>query len=40
MAIHVNNMDELAKAIQPVLLNMVDKMADRVHETLNYFLQE
>ena len=40
MAIHVNNMDELAKAIQPVLLNMVDKMADRVHEALNYFLQD
>ncbi len=40
MAIHVNNMDELAKAIQPVLLKMVDKMADRVHETLNYFLQD
>ena len=40
MAIHVNNMDELAKAIQPVLLNMVDKMADRVHEILNYFLHD
>lgn len=40
MAIHVNNMDELAKAIQPVLLNMVDKMADRVHEALNYFLHD
>ena len=40
IAIHVNNMEELAKAIQPVLLNMVDKMADRVHEALIYFLHD
>ena len=40
MAKHVKNMDELAKALQPVLLKMVDQMADRVYETLNYFLQD
>ena len=40
MAIHVSNMDELAKAMQPVLLKMVDQLADRVHETLNYFLED
>lgn len=40
MAIHVKNMDELAKALQPVLIKMTDKLADRVYETLNHFLQE
>lgn len=40
MAVHVSNMDELAKAIQPVLLKMVDQLADKVYETLNYFLQD
>lgn len=36
----INNMEELAKALQPVMMGMVDKLADRVYETLNYFLQE
>lgn len=40
MAKHVSNMNELAKALQPVMLKMVDQLADRVYETLNYFLQE
>lgn len=40
MAKHVSNMDELAKALQPVLQKTVDKLADRVYETLNYFLQD
>ncbi len=40
MAIHVKNMKELAKALQPVLLKMTDQLADRVYETLNYFLQD
>ena len=34
MAVYVRNMDELAKAMQPVLLKMVDQLADRVYETL------
>ena len=38
MAIHVKNMQELSKALQPTLLKMTDKLADRVYETLNYFL--
>ncbi len=38
MAIHVKNMNELAKALQPTLLKMTDRLADRVYETLNYFL--
>lgn len=40
MAIHVKNMKELNKALQPVIKGMVDKMAERVEQTLNYFLQE
>ena len=40
MAIHVKNMKELNKALQPGMKGMVDKMAERVYETLNYFLQE
>jgi len=40
MAIHVSNMKELNKALQPVMISMVNKMADRVYETLNYFLQD
>lgn len=40
MAIHVKNISELSKAMQPMLLKMTDQLADRVHETLNYFLQD
>ena len=40
MAVHVKNMKELNKALQPVMIGMVDKLAERVYETLNYFLQE
>lgn len=40
MAIRISNMRDLEKAIQPVLVNMVDQMADRVYKTLNYFLKE
>lgn len=40
MAIHVKNMKELNKALQPVMMGMIDKMADRVEQTLNYFLQD
>lgn len=40
MAKHVSNMDELAKALQPAMIGMVDALAERVYETLNYFLQE
>lgn len=38
MAKHIRNINELAKAIQPTLLQMVDTLADRVEETLNYYL--
>ncbi len=40
MATHVSNMNELSKALQPTLIKMVDQLADRVYETLNYFLQD
>ncbi len=40
MAIHVKNMKELAKALQPTLINLNNQLADRVYETLNYFLQD
>lgn len=36
----VRNMDELAKVLLPTMQNMVDEMAERVYETLNYFLKE
>lgn len=40
MAIRVSNMDELQKALMPTMTKMVDELAERVYETLNYFLQE
>lgn len=40
MARHISNMDDLEKALLPQMTKMVDVMADRVYETLNYFLQE
>lgn len=33
-------MNELQKALQPVMMGMADKSAERVYGTLNYFLQE
>ena len=40
MAIRISNMKDLEKAIQPVLVNMVEQLADRVYQTLNYFLND
>lgn len=40
MARSINNMDELAKALQPVMVGMVGELTNRVYEILNYFLQE
>lgn len=40
MAKHISNMDELQKALQPVMMGMVDELSERVYETLNYFLQK
>jgi len=33
-------MDELTKALQPVMMGLVNKMANEVYETLNYFLKD
>lgn len=40
MARHISNMDDLEKALLPQMTKMVSVLADRVYETLNYFLQE
>lgn len=40
MAKHIKNMDELSKALMPTMVKMVDCMAQRVYETLNFFLQK
>ena len=40
MAKHINNMNDLEKALMPTMTKMVDKLAERVYETLNYFLRE
>ncbi len=40
MAKRINNMDELEKALQPVLTGLVNQMANEVYETLNYFLND
>lgn len=36
----ISNMDQLASALVPVLQGMVNQMADRVYETLNFYLQD
>lgn len=40
MAKYINNMNELAKALQPVMMGLVNQLADEVYETLNYFLND
>ena len=40
MAKHINNVDELQIALMPELKRMVDRLSQRVYETLNFFLQE
>lgn len=36
----INNMNDLQKALMPTITKMVDVMAERVYQTLNYFLDE
>jgi len=33
-------MDELAKALQPVMMGLVNQLADEVYKALNYFLND
>lgn len=40
MAKHISNMKDLEKALMPTMAKMVDTLAERVYETLNYFIQE
>lgn len=40
MAKKIKNMNELASALNPTMLGIVDIMSDRVYEVLNFFLQE
>lgn len=40
MAIRISNMNQLQKAIQPIMIKMVDELAKRVYETLNYYLND
>lgn len=40
MAKHITNMNQLQKALQPVMVKMVDQLAERVYQTLNYYLYD
>lgn len=40
MATVVRSIDELSAAIQPVLIGMVDELAQQVYVALNYFLKK
>lgn len=40
MTKHINNMNDLEKALQSVFMKMVDEFAESVYETLNYFLND
>lgn len=36
----INNMNDLQKALMPIMTKIVDVTAERVYQTLNYFLDE
>ena len=40
MSKNIDNMNDLSKALMPSLKGMVDVMANKVYETLNFFLQK
>ena len=40
MAKHISNMNQLQAALMPTMVKMVDELAERVYEMLNFFLQE
>ena len=40
MAKHINSMNQLQKALQPVMVKMMDQLAERVYKTLNYYLSD
>ena len=40
MVRNISNMNQLASALAPVLQGMVNQMADKVYEVLNFYLQD
>ena len=38
MAKHITNMNQLQKALQPVMVKMVVQLAEMVYKILNYYL--
>jgi hypothetical protein len=40
MAKHINSVEELATAMEPILLGFANDMANEVYVTLNYFLND
>ena len=40
MARSISNMNQLASALAPTLQGMINQMADKVYETLNFYLQD
>lgn len=40
MAKHINSMNQLRKALQPVMVKMMAQLAERVYKTLNYYLSD
>ena len=40
MAVQIDNINELAKALQPVMTGLVNELADQVYKTLNYYLND
>lgn len=40
MAKRINNMNDLEKALHPVIKELANQLADEVYQTLNYYLNE
>lgn len=40
MARRISNMNDLQAALQPIMTKLVDQLAERVYETLNYYLND
>lgn len=40
MAKRINNMNDLANAIQPIMIGLVNKLSDQVYKVLNYYLND
>lgn len=40
MAKRINNMNDLANALQPIMIRLVNKLADQVYKALNYYLND